>query len=348
MVFKRALPRQIWLVLLLFVLSCNFILYHTAFGLDVIPANPKGVVIGSIIDLAIISPTLFLAWLRKWNWKYIVSAIATGLILVRFLIPMNYLEPFEAITWVGFIAEGMLLMFELAVVVTLFVYIPNITRVVKQSSLPVLFSFHHAVEEKIKSLPIIHAICSEMLVFYYAFASWRKQIQPKSNTFTLHQKSSYIAVHVMLIHAIIIETIGIHWWLHDQYPIASIILLILNIYGVIFLIGDIQAVRLTPILVTDEKLYISLGLIKRMEIEWSNVEKIIDDRNELEKKLSKDTIDFIAKDFDDVTPTVILELKEPTEVMLLMRLRRKYKRVAIRVDEPTRFMKFLNERMDSI
>ncbi|MFD2043021.1 beta-carotene 15,15'-monooxygenase [Ornithinibacillus salinisoli] len=345
MVLKREFLRQAWLLFLFVVIGSNFMLYHTTFGASIIPKDSNAVVIGSIIDLSIISPILYVTWARKWNWKYIIMTMAVGLILVRFLIPMKYLEPFAPITWVGFAVEGLLVIIELLIVITLITYLPRIVQTVKQSTLPVLFSFHHAVTMKVKHSPIISVICSEMLLFYFAFACWKKHPHLNESTFTLHKKTSLIALQVMLIHAIIIETIGIHWWLHEWSPILSFILLVLNIYSVILLVGDIQAVRFNPVLVTDKKIYISLGLMKRMEIEWANVEKLIDDPKELQKKPTKETMEFIAKDLEKVLPTVILQLKQPTEASLLMGMKRKYSRVAIRVDEPGKFMELIKEKV---
>jgi len=79
---------------------------------------------------------------------------------------------------------------------------------------------------------------------------------------------------MMMIHAIVIETIGIHWWLHEKSMVLSILLLILNVYSVLFFIADIQAVRLNPIYATNDALYLSLGLMKRTTIRFANIEKI--------------------------------------------------------------------------
>ncbi|MUK87752.1 beta-carotene 15,15'-monooxygenase [Ornithinibacillus sp. L9] len=345
MVLKRELLHHGWLLFLFAVVGSNVVLYHTTFGVRIIPQDSNGVVIGSMIDLAIISPILYVTWMRKWSWKYILMTMAAGLILMRFLIPMQYLEPFATITWVGFAIEGLLVAVELFIIVSLVKYLPRIIQTVKQSTLPVIFSFHHAVAANVKHSPVIQVICSGMLMLYFAFACWKKQPRLDDSTFTLHRKTSFIAFQVMLIHAIIIETIGIHWWLHHWSPILSYILLILNIYSVILLVGDIQAVRLNPVLVTDKKLYISLGFMKRMEIEWSNVEKLIDDPQVLGEKPTKETIEFIAKDLEKLQYTVILQLKQPTYAALFLGVKRKYSRIAIRVDEPEKFMKVILEKV---
>lgn len=96
----------------------------------------------------------------------------------------------------------------------------------------------------------------------------------------------------MLIHGIVIETIGIHWWLHEKSMLLSILLLILNVYSVIFFMADIQAVRLNPVYATHDKLYLSLGLMKRTELRFENIAELVEDKELLQGKLTKDTIDL--------------------------------------------------------
>lgn len=289
-VLKKSLVQFVWPFLLLLVLASNYTLYHSSLGISLMPENTKGIVIGSLIDLTIVVPTLYLVWKRKLNWKYLIVLMGGGLIVARFMIPMEYLAPFQALTWVGFGIEGTLVLLELLLIISLFKFLPKIIKSVGKSSLPLLFSFSNAVEEKVKDHPLIQIICSEMLMFYYAFGMWKKKPQSKENTFTLDKNSSLIAFQVMLIHAIVIETIGIHWWLHDKSMILSLILLILNIYSVILFLGDIQAVRFNPLQVEHDRMYVSLGLMKRMEIRWDDIAEVIEEREKLEQKLSNNKL----------------------------------------------------------
>jgi hypothetical protein len=182
-------------------------------------------------------------------------------------------------------------------------------------------------------------------MFYYAFASWRKKPQISNNKFTLHRNSSLIAFQVMMIHAIILETIGLHWWLHEKFVIVSVVLLIVNIYSVIFFVGDIQAVRQNALHVTVEGMYLSLGLMKRMEIKWTDIIELMDEPELLNRKCSKNTIEFITRDFETVHPNIILHLKHPIRATLLMGKEKEFEQVAIRVDEPNRFKEMLINHM---
>ncbi len=330
------LQRHHLLVLLLLVLTANITPYYTSFGVSVLPEHSKGVVIGSMIDLALVTPFLFIAWRQRWTVRNVILAIALGLILVRFLIPIEYLEPFVAITWVGFAVEGAIVFFDIFLLFILIKHLPKIVHSVKNNSLPTIFSFADAMDGQMKSTSLIKVICTEMLMFYYAFGSWRTKTIERENTFTLYKHSSLIALYIMVIHSIILETIALHWWLHGIFPVVSIVLLILNIYSIIFFIGNIQAIRHNPIQISQRKIYLSFGLMKRMKVDLNNIKRIIDEPTLLQKKLSRDTIDFIARDFEDVSPHMILELKKPVKTNFIFGIQKEYKFIAIRADEPNR------------
>lgn len=180
-------------------------------------------------------------------------------------------------------------------------------------------------------------------MLYYAFSSWKNIAQIG---ITMYKKSSFIAFQIMMIHAIIVETLGVHYWLHEKAPILSIILLVLNIYSVIFFLADLQALRLNPIHFANESFYLSLGLMKRAKIDYSNVECMIEDPTILERKLSKDTIDFVIRDFEKVHPDLILKMKTPQKVTLFMGIEKEYNYVAIKTDAPIELKEHIKSNMD--
>ena len=210
-------------------------------------------------------------------------------------------------------------------------YVPRILSTIKESKLPVLFSFSHAVNKYVQHNPIIQMLCSELLMFYYAFASW-KGVAPTG--ITMYKKSSFIAFQIMMIHAIVVETLGVHYWLHTKAPIVSIVLLVVNIYSILFFLADLQALRLNPIHCTSNSFYISLGLMKRAKIDYANIEAIIEEPEILQSKLSKNTIDFVLRDFEKVYPDIILKMKSPQKVTLFMGIEKQYDFIAIKSDAP--------------
>jgi len=331
--------RPIWLGMLLLVLAGNVMLYQTQLGMSIIPDETKGVVLGSLIDLIIMLPLFFMLTMRKFSIKTAILVAAFGCILARFIIPSSMLEPYVAVTWVGILVEVAFVAFEILLILTFVRYIPKILATVKSSHLPVVFSFHEAVEQHVTKNPIIKVLCAELFMLYYALFAWKKKA-PEG--ITLHKNSSYIAFMIMIIHAIVIETLGIHWWLHDKSAILSIILLVFNVYSVFFFLGDINAVRLNPIHFTNDSMYISFGLMKRAKIAYSDIEFIIEDSEQLEKKIKKDTLDFIANDFETAQPQMILKMKTPVKATLFMGIEKEYSKVAIRCDHP----KLLKQKLE--
>ncbi|OIK10678.1 hypothetical protein [Bacillus sp. MUM 13] len=344
LVRKLGNKNYIWKALLFLVLGSNILLYRSPLSPIILLEETNLVTLGSIFDLAIISPLLLVVINRKKNGhvKRLILSMAAGIILARFLIPQEYFQPYKALSYGGFAIEGLLLFLELGLLFMLMRNLPAIIQEVRQSEEGLLFSFPSAVEKKTGKHPIVRAAASDFLMFYYTFMSWRKIPAAEENTYTLHKNTSMIAFQIMLLHAIVIETIGIHWWLHNYSAVLSLVLLILNICSVIFFVGDIQTIRLNPVKLSGSTLYLSLGLAKKMALPLDNIAEINTNPNELEKKTDRTTtIEFIAKDFEAMHPHIILELKEPQRAVLFFGIEKTYSKVAIRLDHPEKFIEQL-------
>lgn len=335
--------KPIWLILFILVVGSNVALYQTALGMRLLTEETNAVVLGSLIDLLLIAPLLWMFYRKQFSWKTAIALIALGCIAIRLLIPSDLLAPYSTITLAGIGMEVLLVLFELLLIVTLLRYLPKIIQEVKQNELPAIYTFQLAVEKYVKNNFLIQMVCSELLMVYYAVGSWKK---PIPNGVTLHKNSSYIAFQVMLIHAIIVETLGIHYFLHAKWPIVSFVLLLLNIYSVVFLLADIQAVRMNPVQIQQGKLYISLGLMKRMEMDLQNVECIIEEKAILEQKCTEDTLEFIVRDFEEVYPDFILKMKRPQKATLFLGMEKHYDYIAIKSDNPARLKQMILTGME--
>ena len=324
--------KSLWLGLFLLVLSSNILLYQ--FGIDLISTASQGVVVGSLLDLIIVAPLLLMLYRNRFSWKQAIVFAAAGCIAVRFIIPDHLLAPFIAVTWFGFAIEGALVAVELFIIVSFVRYFPKIRAYTQQSSLPTLFAFSDGLALHVRNRPLIHVLCSELFMLYYAFLSFKKPIPPG---ITLHKKTSFVAFQIMMIHAIVIETIAIHYWLHDKAPVVSLLLLVFNIYSVLFFIADLQVMRLTPSVMKNNTLYISVGLMKRAKIDVPNIAEIIEDPAMLQRKKTKDTVELMARDFEKVYPDILLKMATPQTVTLAMGFEKQYRYVAIKTDDPQAF-----------
>ncbi len=346
---KQNSKSPLFAIALILVLSSNLALYRLPFPFLPVPADATWVIIGSLIDFSIVAPFLILAMTRKKGFtvKRFVTFMVLGIITARIIIPTAYFEPFKFIPYIALAIEGIILLAEIGLIFILLKHTPRMIQDVKESGEGPLFTYTTLVEKRIGKHPLIKIISAESVMFYYAFASWKKHPIAEDNRFALHTKTSFIAFYIMLIHAIVIETIGIHWWLHDKSIILSIVLLIFNIYSVIFFLGDIQAVRLNPLIVDEKQIRVALGLGKRMVIPFDEIEHIAwgaDAANENLK--AKDTINFIAQDFEKIPPQCVITFKRPLNATLFLGFEKNFSKATIRVDDPIRFRSYVDARLN--
>lgn len=347
MVLTRIKSKR-WLfgLLLLILLGSNFVVYRLP--IMPVPTESIGVVLGSLVDFAIVAPLLILAMTREkgFTMKRFITFMVLGLVATRFIIPAAYFEPFKFVPYVAIGIEGVIVLAEIGLVILLVKHMPDIIGEIRKTSTSSLFAFPEKVKEKVSNHLIISILAAELLMFYYAFASWKQQPNRGDGKFYLHEKTSLISFNVMLIHAIIIETIGIHWWLHDKSLILSIVLLVLNIYSIIFFIADIQAVRLNPLTIDENRIRISLGLLKRIDIPFDAIDRVEwGKRAETYNLKEKGLVDFIARDFEEVKPQCIIHFKRSLKATLFLGMEKECHVVAIRVDELGKFQHALEEKL---
>ncbi|RNF40069.1 beta-carotene 15,15'-monooxygenase [Planococcus salinus] len=326
------------LALLFFVLLSNFLLYRSPLSTTIIPEETFWVVSGSLFDLAVVAPLLLLASFRL-SAKQFVALVAGGFIISRVIIPAVYFEPFSVLFYIGAGMEAVFLLAEVALLGLLIVHTPAIYRSIKSQSESPLFSLFPAAYERVKPNPLVSVILSEGLMFYYAFFSWRKKPMEGPHTVSLHKNTSAIAFYIMLIHAIVIETIGLHWWLHDKSVILSIVLLVLNLYSVVYFIGEIQAIRLHPLSIKDGNLKVALGLSKRMVVPLDAIQNI-----RWGDRPGKDALEFIAKDIEEPEAQVVIEFETPQPAYLFYGRTKYVKEIALRVDDPEKLKNLLEQR----
>jgi membrane protein YdbS with pleckstrin-like domain len=330
MVYRQTRYANWAVVLLLLVLAANVLLYQLPVQQTLSIEIESGIVIGSFIDLAVIAP-LLVYFAFKLSIKQTMGMVAAGLILARFLIPAELFAPYKGILYMGIAAEGLFL-----AAFYIVRKIPHIRREMKGTS--AIYSLLPAVEKAATKNKFVAIIISEFVMFYYAFFTWRKKAPAHDGVVTMHIKTSAVAMNMMLIHAIVIETIGIHWWLHEKSMIISIILLILNIYSVIFFLAETQVIRLHPVEIKDGQLYAAQGLTQRITVPLEMVKEI-----KWGAEPSKRALQFMLRDFEPVEAEVVIELHEPVEAVMFMGRKKRVTELAFRVDEPEKLKMLLQD-----
>lgn len=331
----------LYVVLTSLILSTNYILYRTTmFG-----PVPEGAVTGSLVDLLIILPlmTYFLIIHKRYSLKYMGIVIFAGFAAAYFIVPQQHLSGYPFLPYLLMVSEGAFLLFELYIAYTVITRLPKLLREYKklagQNSL-FQFNIKKAVETNLPNNNVIKILVTEFSMFHYALFSWKKRTQiDHGQAFTYHKKTSVNAVYIMIIHAIAIESIGLHYFLHSWNTIVSYILLFLNIYGILFILAELQATRLTPFLLTKEHLLLQTGFSKSMHLSLSNIKEIkhYEGPEKFSRKEEAELYDARVPDLIQEKPMFEILLHEPQDVHLIYGLKRKANRIVLNVDEPDAF-----------
>ncbi|WP_088007660.1 beta-carotene 15,15'-monooxygenase [Indiicoccus explosivorum] len=341
MLTMRKTPYAKWAVaLLLLVLLANTILYRSPLTPLVIPDETVWLVAASLLDLAVVAPLLLFAAFRL-SWKQAAGVGVFGLIAARLLIPAEYFGPLAFLPWLAIGFEALLLLAEASLLVLLIAHAPALLKDIRSREGNLLFELLPAVRRRFRPNMLVTAVMSETLTFYYAFFTWKKKAPEGQRAVSLHKNSSAIAFYVMLIHAVVLESVGLHWWLHDQSAVLSIVLLVLNAYTVVYFIAEIQAIRLNPLTIKDGTLHVSLGLSKRISVPLAAIREI-----RWGAAPDKHAMKFIAQDFEEPAPHVVIDFKEPVSATIFGGLGKNVTQIAVRADDPEKLRRLLEGEKD--
>lgn len=103
------------------------------------------------------------------------------------------------------------------------------------------------------TLPARIAI-TEMTLLWYGLLSWRKKPAPG---FTAHKRAGLVAIDAVLVLGVLAEAIPFHFWLHGWWRLGTAAL---HAYSMIWLMGDLQALRLRPSTIEGGALHLRIGL----------------------------------------------------------------------------------------
>ncbi|EEK44495.1 hypothetical protein [Bacillus paranthracis] len=337
--------KGIWIGLVSLILLSNYLLY----ALPIVPAAPKEVVLGSILDCMFVIPiiTYFFIIRKRYSLTYIFPVVIAGYIFARFIIPSDYLQAFSYVSYIIVAGEIAFVCFELFLLYKIVRILPTIRKKYKEYKSE-YSSFSYAIDAAfdttMKRNKLVDIIVTECKLIYYAFLSWREKVPEGECVYSYHKKTSAIGVYIMIIHATLIESIGFHYLFHQWNPVVAWVLLILNVYAMFYFLAEIQAMRKNPIIVTEEQVIIQIGLGKKIIIPFTQIDKITFYKGELLKK-EKELLDATVMEFIKEPPTFEIILKEPIKAQLLYGFSKTVSRVHLNVDEERKFYDAVTEKL---
>ncbi|MCI0765045.1 hypothetical protein [Bacillus sp. TL12] len=340
--------KSIWIAVIALIVLSNYL----AYALPIVPAVPKEMVLGSLLDFLIVIPviTYFFILRKRYSLTYIFPVVIAGYIAARFVIPSDYLQLFSFVSYILVAGEIAFLALELFILYKIAKALPKIIRCYKQykNEYPSFsFAIDKAFETTLKRNTIVDVIVSECKLFYYALFSWRTKMPESEYVFSYHKKTGAIPFYIMLIHATLIESIGFHYLLHQWNPVLAWILLILNIYGILYFLAEIQAIRTNPYIMTETEMIIQVGFGRKIVVPFSQIEEITFYNGEaLTKEEEKEVFEATVMEFIKEPATFEIKLKEPLTAQLLYGFTKKVNRVHVNVDDERKFYEAIVEKLE--
>jgi hypothetical protein len=340
----------IWFcVLASLIIFSNYALYR----FSAVQPLPEHIALASLFDLMLILPltAYFFIFRKRYSFKYFGLVVLLGYGLSLLIIPDSLLAPYPFVPYMVGALEGVFLILELYLLFRIIVVFPRLLRdyrILNQESSYFRHNFSKSVEKHLPRNRVMSLWTTEFSLFYYALFSWGKKVRVnEGRVYSYHQKTSAIAVYIMLIHATLIETLGLHYFLHQWNPILSFVLLFLNVYGILFFLAEIQAIRLAPFLLRDDWLLLQVGITKSIVVPLSNIATFAyyNGPEKFTAAEQKTLFDARAADFIMEKPTFEIVLKEPQNLQLMYGLKKPVNRIVLNIDDAESFQQQLKSRL---
>lgn len=286
--------------------------------------NPDVLAWGITLDLTCTIPLVYyivIVRMRKAHPITIVPVFVAGALLAAVVLPRAYHQTLYGLR---------LIVAPLEILILILVVRKLIVMRRRETERDPVVRFHAVVAEILGKSPIAAFVASEVAVMWYAFFGWNRKPDVPEGTrgFTVHERPGWASVVAAFIVLIVSESIGLHLALQLWSRTVAWIVTSLDAYGILWLLGDYNALRLRPSLITAEALELRYGLRWSANISRDQIVAVRAAKGETDWK--RKGVLKVAM-IDD--PRYVIELREPVVAIGLAGLRRKIDAIAISPDD---------------
>lgn len=246
---------------------------------------------------------------------------------------------FKEVVWIVLVLESCIVMYIIFTIIKGVIYL---NRTSEQESLGFTEKMRTVLEKKFGKSILLEFVLTELNVFYYSLFVWfiKKPVVKPQGEFSYHRNSEMKTFIIVFSILIIGEGILFHFLLQKWNVIIAWIFTVVNIYGLLYLVGFYNSAKYLPHVKKDGKLTIRLGFQSSIEVEWDNIKQIKPAKEiELGMKMPKNIYYSLLK-LD--TPHYEISLKEPVELRGAYGINKKVDKVVFRADEPDKMIEGIN------
>ncbi|HMB92866.1 MAG TPA: hypothetical protein VKP65_18595, partial [Rhodothermales bacterium] len=160
---------------------------------------------------------------------------------------------------------------------------------------------------------------------------------------TYHRRSGYGPVVTAILVAMGIELIALHLLLHLWSPAAAWIMTTLSVYGIVWIVGDLQAVRHRPIRIEEDALLVRIGLRWTVRVPFSQIEAVYPAGKKLPARTTPGYLEAILLG----KPTYLVVCKEPVVAQGLYGIQKRVTTIGFALDDTPAFEATLKARYAS-
>lgn len=298
--------------------------------------------VGLTLDLAVVVPALFFALVarpRKWPLSSLAPLVALGLLTAHLVVPPQHLASQQLLRGLPMVLEAALMAWIGGRTVTALRRLraeraagaPDARRVIREVARAVLGK--NAAAE---------ALAFEAAVLYYGLLAWRSPLPPAhGERFTSYRRNGYTQVMIGLVMVMICEIFAGHVIAQRLWnPVAAWILTALGVYGVIWFLGDWQALRRRPIELGPEALELRVGLRWDVTIPYERI-RCLRRLTATARKGPGLNVSVLG------SPGFELELSEPVEAVGVYGRRKTADRIRLQADDPEELETRLRARLEA-
>ncbi|WP_027955927.1 hypothetical protein [Halobacillus kuroshimensis] len=300
------------------------------------------------IDLGIILPLLlyFFGFKTRASWIVLPVLLFIGVLLANLIIPSHadgYLSYFNHSV---IVLEAAVISFELLLLLIAVRKVPLFIRnykAQKKERYHFLASFSAAVDHSFSFKRVIHVqkvfhvLAVDLSAFYYSLFSWRKQ---RPDGYTFHQDGAYTGVFFMLVHAMLIEIIAVHLMVAQFSHTAAWIVTALDVYALLFIIADYQAIRLSPIVLDRHGIHFQKGIRAFGSVPWEKVEGLYNN----DQPAEADSIELAFYGLEKETPPYVIRLKDPVTIRRPFGMKKNVTSIYLKVDDAAAFQEAFHKK----
>jgi hypothetical protein len=162
-------------------------------------------------------------------------------------------------------------------------------------------------------------------VVWLSLSGWFRR--PSTSALSM-LSTGWVSVAGVIGFLVVVESVAMHVVLAMWSPVVAWVASASSAYLLVWLIGDLHAIRLHPVAVVGTVLHVRLGVRWRAKVAIDQIVSI-----EAVRTVPGGAVNLALMD-----PTVLLTLRSPIELRGLLGMRRSGDRIALTIDEPAQLI----------